>query len=406
MYKRLKEEYIIQQSPFIPMLVNQNEQCHFELSESECALFEYLDGLHTYENIIEEIFSFLNIGDDSFDEKEVIISNIKMFFYKYDEMIESSEVPFKRSKIFYGNDKYIIPFELSIELTDKCILACKHCYKNANPHNETFINYQSLINFLSSVKNDVDCIQLTGGEPMLHPHFFDILHFCKENFNNVIISTTGLLITESAVKEFIGTHIYLSLYSFNEKENDDYTVYNAQQKVLNAAGLLVNNHVYTCINTIVSDGNINFLPSFIKQCETLGVQGLGIGKVVKVGRGKYLSPLDFCSPQTEEQVKEIEKNFFSNSMYLSTFANNDTTEAQVPHCGLYRWIINENGNILPCAFFPQKFKIGHITDDIQSVFNKRKFLLMKKELRKWGTELGVKGISLTDVCPALEFLDN
>lgn len=61
---------------------------------------------------------------------------------------------------------------------------------------------------------------------------------------------------------------------------------------------------------------------------------------------------------------------------MSTFIEKNKPKSL--RCGFYKWIINEYGEILPCAFFPSDlFKLGDITDKIETVFTIEKFREMK-----------------------------
>ena len=68
---------------------------------------------------------------------------------------------------------------LFIELSAaNCNLRCKHCYLKFNPYKKIkdFIPVDKIKRMLADTRADnLKCIYLTGGEPMLHPHFKNIL---------------------------------------------------------------------------------------------------------------------------------------------------------------------------------------------------------------------------------------
>lgn len=401
MYLKLKENYIIHQSPLMPMLIDTEEQTHATLTKVECALMDFLDGTYTYDSILNRICTILQINKNDYNKVKYSLDS---FLYKFRNVITYEDQSNNRCKIVYGSEDYIVPSELSVELTNKCLLECIHCYKDAGPCKSTFVDYDNLLNFLKQLTGKVYSVQLTGGEAMLHPHFFEILEYCKKNFKYVSVSTTGLMINKHNASLFRNTHVYLSLYSFDSACNEEYTGSNVLSKVIDAAYLLVEKGVHVCINTIANDQNIQTISEFIDKCEKIGVNGVGIGKVAKVGRGKFLDGCEFCSEKCEKRIADIESTFKSNTMYLSTFIGSNMPDTL--RCGLYKWIVNEDGDVLPCAFFPSKmFAIGQITDPILSIFTKEKYCQMKNSLKIWSEILNNEGIHIEEICPTLSLVN-
>ncbi|HFR3729253.1 TPA: radical SAM protein, partial [Streptococcus suis] len=96
--------------------------------------------------------------------------------------------------------------------------------KEAGPINRNFLKYEELINFLDRVKGKVYEIQLTGGEPMAHPHFKEISKYATENFQEVTMTTTGHLINSKSIIYLKGmSYIQISLYHHNPILNDQIT---------------------------------------------------------------------------------------------------------------------------------------------------------------------------------------
>ena len=122
-----------------------------------------------------------------------------------------------------------------------------------------------------------------------------------------------------------------------------------------------------------------------------------------VGRAKELTSEDHCSAYCEQCVRKIEKEFSSDQMYLSTFITD--TLPQELRCGYYKWIINENGKIMPCAFFPENFSLGHICDPIESIFTPQKYSKMLKNLGKLAKDMSARGEQITNICEALYLVE-
>jgi organic radical activating enzyme len=79
-----------------------------------------------------------------------------------------------------------------LQITEKCNMHCSHCcyscdMKGKHGDYQTIIN---AINFASEYYGD-ESISIGGGEPTLHPRFFDILRHCLETFDYVWLASNG-----------------------------------------------------------------------------------------------------------------------------------------------------------------------------------------------------------------------
>ncbi|MDA0766230.1 MAG: radical SAM protein [Verrucomicrobia bacterium] len=82
-------------------------------------------------------------------------------------------------------------------ITRTCNLRCVHCYSSSNAN-----RYPGELDWdqMTSVVDDLAAYQipsllLSGGEPMIHPRFFDLVHYASAKGLKLTISTNGTLIT-------------------------------------------------------------------------------------------------------------------------------------------------------------------------------------------------------------------
>ncbi len=82
-------------------------------------------------------------------------------------------------------------------ITRTCNLRCVHCYSDSNaanyPGELTWPEMESVIDDLSAYQ--VPSLLLSGGEPLIHPRFFDIVDKARAGGLKLTISTNGTLIT-------------------------------------------------------------------------------------------------------------------------------------------------------------------------------------------------------------------
>jgi len=125
---------------------------------------------------------------------------------------------------------------LFFELTAKnCNQRCSSCYINfpSSKNVKDFLPVEKIKEALADTKeNDLDCIYLTGGEPMTHPDFNTILRLCLKRCN-VCICTNSSFLNEKKIRFLkkvedeggeYSTHnqifFRLSLAHFDELESD------------------------------------------------------------------------------------------------------------------------------------------------------------------------------------------
>ena len=82
--------------------------------------------------------------------------------------------------------------EITIELTNYCNHNCLYCSSNAITDRNKAIFIDIATVKLRIEGKQYDRINLSGGEPLSHPRFYDILELCKLNAKDVIVYTNAL----------------------------------------------------------------------------------------------------------------------------------------------------------------------------------------------------------------------
>jgi 7,8-dihydro-6-hydroxymethylpterin dimethyltransferase len=82
-----------------------------------------------------------------------------------------------------------------LEITDNCNLTCPMCYANSRPglQNKSVAQAKAAIDALVRAEGRADVLQLSGGEPTIHPEFFEILEYAiAQPIDYIMINTNGL----------------------------------------------------------------------------------------------------------------------------------------------------------------------------------------------------------------------
>ena len=91
-----------------------------------------------------------------------------------------------------------------IEIVDSCNLACPTCFADSPIGTHSKLQYHPLpelqkrINGVVDRKNHIELLQLSGGEPTLHPEFFELLDWIHERdgIDYALINTNGVRIAK------------------------------------------------------------------------------------------------------------------------------------------------------------------------------------------------------------------
>jgi hypothetical protein len=85
-----------------------------------------------------------------------------------------------------------------IEVNEACNLTCPVCFALSSTHRDAhrpLAEIERMLDFLVASEGEPDLVQFSGGEPTLHPQFFDILASARRRpIRHLMINTNGLRI--------------------------------------------------------------------------------------------------------------------------------------------------------------------------------------------------------------------
>ncbi len=114
-----------------------------------------------------------------------------------------------------------------IEITDRCNLTCPTCYACSSPtygRHRTFEEVKSMLDTIVINEKAPDVVQISGGEPTIHPDFFKILDYAKTlPIKHLMLNTNGIKIAKDfGFAKRLATYmpdfeVYLQFDSFKEE---------------------------------------------------------------------------------------------------------------------------------------------------------------------------------------------
>ncbi len=138
--------------------------------------------------------------------------------------------------------------DVSIMVTERCNLSCKHCSASAKSCQDyEFFSTSEMIDIISKIKTaNPKAIIITGGEPLVRNDITDIIEHARKNYKGqLILMTNGVLIDEH-MAEFLSktiSSIDISLDGVDEKTTSVIRGKGVFNKVLNSIRLLQRNGI-------------------------------------------------------------------------------------------------------------------------------------------------------------------
>lgn len=168
------------------------------------------------------------------DERVLIATDIPYFKSQKDYYKPGDQVDYFSTETIHGcpHDCGICPDHeqhacLSIvEITDKCNLTCPTCYAGSDPSKEhkSLEEIEKIFDTVCAHEAEPDVVQISWGEPTIHPDFFEILDRAKKRpFRYLMVNTNGIKIAEDeSFAKRLATYqpnfeIYLQFDSFDRE---------------------------------------------------------------------------------------------------------------------------------------------------------------------------------------------
>lgn len=107
-----------------------------------------------------------------------------------------------------------------LEIINKCNLKCIHCYLDGVFSKSSMISLEFIEKFIDVMNDDLLGINITGGEPMLHPLFNEIYKRIRSKGLITNILTNGTLLKQETLTLFnhqLPHRIEISLYGMSEE---------------------------------------------------------------------------------------------------------------------------------------------------------------------------------------------
>lgn len=224
---------------------------------------------------------------------------------KYIERGYVSEVecayPLREEQIYVFYDTRHIQ-SVMWSITGRCNFKCRHCYMDA-PHGK--LGEVSLSDALQIIDQMEACgiyhISLTGGEPLVHPHFWEIVDYLlKKGMIIDRIYTNGWLVSEKLLEQFEKRQMKPGFsMSFDGVGWHDWMrgVNGAENKTIEALKLCKKRGFDVDVETCLHKGNRKQIAENVDFLVSIGVEKIRLGSVTETDLWKKNSDGNFYSEQ-------------------------------------------------------------------------------------------------------------
>lgn len=258
-------------------------------------------------------------------------------------------------------------------LTESCNFRCVYCYAECGPEKKQCLESQLTLEQAYMVVDEIvgmgfDSLNFTGGEPLLNRNVFKIAKYAKGRGLTCGILTNGSLITEENIKKFkVFDYVKVSLDSENETINDITRGKGAYHKIIRSLDLLCDNNINTCIGSVVTKYNKNYVDKLLKFVDkNYNVVSHSLTNYISVGRAKEndigcsFEEIDIVNEaifQTKKQLQKDSVNMIAQDIFYS--------DGKKTSCGMGMGevFINYKADVYPCRMtYNQDFYLGNMLE--------------------------------------------
>ncbi len=186
--------------------------------------------------IIENDQVFMQKFCPSHKKQKVLISSDAEYYRRCRDYLKPSQTPLKFQKpVQWG-----CPYDCGlcsdheqhsclalIDITDHCNLECPICYADSSPARQQHRTMTEIVAMLDTIvesEGQPDVVQISGGEPTIHPEFWEVLDEAKARpIKHLMVNTNGIRIArEEGFAERLAEYapnfeVYLQFDSFREE---------------------------------------------------------------------------------------------------------------------------------------------------------------------------------------------
>jgi radical SAM protein with 4Fe4S-binding SPASM domain len=224
------------------------------------------------------------------------------------------------------------PKMLTLSITAACNLTCKHCWVEAvSASSSLHVPQKTLRRLIREYKElGGEGIRITGGEPLCHPGWLDLLRFaCEIGFGTVALQTNAMLFKDEHVAalqalEFPGLSLQISLDGACAQTHDLVRGEDAFNRALTGIRRLTDGGLGRHISIFFTEmrHNLEEIPALLELADSLGIKSVSTGSLVLCGRAAKES---LVAPPEPEQYFRLLHRYETDPRFRELYDKIGTT---------------------------------------------------------------------------------
>ena len=196
---------------------------------------------------------------------------------------------------------------LSIEVTTRCTSNCSYCFVRAGNTQYYELDYKTVFSVISEgYKIGYRHLHITGGEPLLWKHLFDIMNDAvATGYESILLNTNGLLLSNKTAHQLAsikGINLSISLQGF-QTIHDTFRGYSSFVETTHGIEMALQYDIPVYLYTVIGRSLLPQLPHFVHWAfeKFTGLKEITLIQLIYVPGAvgniynELLSPDDFLS---------------------------------------------------------------------------------------------------------------
>ncbi|MFQ5976346.1 MAG: radical SAM protein [Candidatus Hydrothermarchaeales archaeon] len=240
---------------------------------------------------------------------------------------------------------------LQLHITEKCNLNCAHCYLGEK--NQKDMKLSTIVDVLEEFSHYGFKVLITGGEPLLHKNFWEVLKLAGELSLRVEVLTNGTLITPEVALGLskYADQVQISLDGMRESHE---AIRGRKTFEATVEGLKnASNFLPVSCATMIHSGNLKEFDSMDGLLKEIGVNEWILDIPSDAGN---MSGHDELKVPSEDAVKIFKRYGYSAGTHMGDGSLS---------CGSHICSVRPNGGVSKCGFFLDD--VGNVEEETLEV---------------------------------------
>lgn len=362
----------------------------FEINQTGLFILQFADNKRNIREIAEIVAQHFNLSKQN-SEQDVLT------FFDGLDRIHFLANPQKYEAHESHSPTELKNWHLFLHLNQECNLSCPHCYTLSQPQRHWKPSFEDVFSLLDDcADNGATVMTLSGGEPLLYPHFDKVLDHASQRFR-INLLTNGTLIKKPILTKLTDCceGIQISLDGSHETLHDSIRGKGTFQTTIRGIKLLQDagygKHLVIC--TTVMRKNFKDIMSIIELAEKLNVPLIRFLPLMTQGRAidnyRGIAPDDNDLKELYEKLLPVmadQNRKTTVSGYISGLLLKP-----LPGVSEQQWcpigrnvVVDFDGSIAPCILMlDYNWKIGNLyTDRMNDIIKKGMIQSLGEMIRK------------------------